>query len=101
MVAGDGKIPPVEFPYNPSDHTNIFRSGNLYYKQNLLRSCCPHYTLRLEASAYRPRRDQRKAINKWNKFILGPEYMRKVARLCPQTREYAILYLSIYYQILC
>ncbi|CAI7595092.1 unnamed protein product [Penicillium palitans] len=63
------------------------RSGNLYYKQNLLQSCCPHYTLRLEASAYRPRRDQRKAINKWNKFILGPEYMRKVARLCPQTRE--------------
>ncbi|KAJ5478768.1 hypothetical protein N7530_004277 [Penicillium desertorum] len=63
------------------------RSGNLYYKQNLLRSCCPHYTLRLEASAYRPRRDQRKAINKWNKFILGPEYMRKAARLCPRTRE--------------
>ncbi|CAG8323597.1 unnamed protein product [Penicillium nalgiovense] len=63
------------------------RSGTLYYKQNLLRSCCPHYTLRLEASAYRPRRDQRKAINKWNKFILGPEYMRKAARLCPLTRE--------------
>ncbi|QQK42687.1 Arginine-tRNA-protein transferase, C-terminal [Penicillium digitatum] len=63
------------------------RSGNLYYKQNLLRSCCPHYTLRLEASAYRPRRDQRKAINKWNKFILGSEYMRKAARLCPRTRE--------------
>ncbi|KAI1833930.1 hypothetical protein DTO006G1_308 [Penicillium roqueforti] len=63
------------------------RSGNLYYKQNLLRSCCPHYTLRLEASAYQPRRDQRKAINKWNKFILGPEYMRKASRLCPQTRE--------------
>ncbi|KAJ5129396.1 uncharacterized protein N7515_005435 [Penicillium bovifimosum] len=63
------------------------RSGSLYYKQNLLRSCCPHYTLRLEASAYRPRRDQRKAINKWNKFILGPEYMRKAARLCPRTRE--------------
>ncbi|KAJ5773007.1 Arginine-tRNA-protein transferase C-terminal [Penicillium paradoxum] len=63
------------------------RSGNLYYKQNLLQSCCPHYTLRLEATAYRPRRDQRKAINKWNKFILGPEYMRKAARLCPRTRE--------------
>ncbi|KXG48020.1 Acyl-CoA N-acyltransferase [Penicillium griseofulvum] len=63
------------------------RSGNLYYKQNLLRSCCPHYTLRLEATAYQPRRDQRKAINKWNKFILGPEYMRKAARLCPRTRE--------------
>ncbi|CAG8202790.1 unnamed protein product [Penicillium olsonii] len=62
------------------------RSGSLYYKQNLLQSCCPHYTLRLEAADYRPRRDQRKAINKWNKFILGPEYMRKAARLCPQTR---------------
>ncbi|KAJ6072734.1 hypothetical protein N7467_010819 [Penicillium canescens] len=63
------------------------RSGSLYYKQNLQRSCCPHYTLRLEASEYRPRRDQRKAINRWNKFILGPEYMRKAARLCPRTRE--------------
>ncbi|KAJ5540971.1 hypothetical protein N7494_006047 [Penicillium frequentans] len=63
------------------------RSGTLYYKQNLQRSCCPHYTLRLEASAYRPRRDQRKAINRWNKFILGPEYMRKIANLCPRSRE--------------
>ncbi|KAJ5594882.1 Arginyl-tRNA--protein transferase 1 [Penicillium hispanicum] len=65
------------------------RSGTLYYKQNLQRSCCPHYTLRLEASAFHPRRDQRKAINRWNKFILGPEYMRKAARLCPKSREEA------------
>jgi hypothetical protein len=63
------------------------RSGNLYYKQNLRRSCCPHYTLRLEASAYQSRRDQRKAINRWNNYILGPEYIRKAARLCPRTRE--------------
>ncbi|KAJ5928420.1 Arginyl-tRNA-protein transferase [Penicillium verhagenii] len=63
------------------------RSGTLYYKQNLQRSCCPHYTLRLEASDFRPRRDQRKAINRWNKFILGPEYMRKIANLCPRSRE--------------
>ncbi|KAJ5688724.1 hypothetical protein N7462_003116 [Penicillium macrosclerotiorum] len=63
------------------------RSGTLYYKQNLERSCCPYYTMRLEASAFTPRRDQRKAINRWNKFILGPEYIRKAARLCPQTRE--------------
>lgn len=63
------------------------RSGTLYYKQNLQRSCCPHYTLRLEASAYQSRRDQRKAINRWNKFVLGPEYIRKAARLCPRSRE--------------
>lgn len=65
----------------------VYRSGTLYYKQNLQRSCCPYYTLRLEAAAYQPRRDQRKAINRWNKFILGPEYMRKAARLCPRSRE--------------
>ncbi|KAJ5220974.1 arginine-tRNA-protein transferase [Penicillium citrinum] len=63
------------------------RSGTLYYKQNLRRSCCPHYTLRLEATAYQSRRDQRKAINRWNKFVLGPEYIRKAARLCPRSRE--------------
>ncbi|KAI9368448.1 arginine-tRNA-protein transferase [Aspergillus egyptiacus] len=63
------------------------RSGTLYYKQNLQRSCCPHYTIRLEASAYKPRRDQRKAINRWNKFVLGPEYIRRAAYLCPKTRE--------------
>ncbi|KAL3474963.1 arginine-tRNA-protein transferase [Aspergillus californicus] len=63
------------------------RSGTLYYKQNLQRSCCPHYTIRLEASAYKPRRDQRKAINRWNKFILGPEYIRRAAYLCPKTKE--------------
>lgn len=69
----------------------LSRSGTLYYKQNLQRSCCPHYTLRLEASAYQSRRDQRKAINRWNKFVLGPEYIRKAARLCPRSREWVSL----------
>ncbi|KAF7128588.1 hypothetical protein CNMCM5793_003376 [Aspergillus hiratsukae] len=63
------------------------RSGTLYYKQNLQRSCCPHYTLRLEASAFKPRKDQRKAVNRWTKFVLGPEYIRRAAYLCPKTRE--------------
>jgi len=43
---------------------------------------------RLEASDFKARRDQRKAINRWNKFVLGPEYIRKAARLCPKTRQY-------------
>ncbi|RJE17590.1 hypothetical protein PHISCL_10073 [Aspergillus sclerotialis] len=63
------------------------RSGKLYYKQNMQRSCCPHYTLRLEALSFKPRKDQRKAINRWNKFILGPEYIRKAAQLCPRSKE--------------
>ncbi|PLB55707.1 Arginyl-tRNA-protein transferase [Aspergillus steynii IBT 23096] len=62
------------------------RSGTLYYKPNLQRSCCPHYTMRMEASAFKPRKDQRKAINRWNKFILGPEYIRRAAYLCPKSR---------------
>ncbi|KAL4920157.1 arginine-tRNA-protein transferase [Aspergillus aurantiobrunneus] len=63
------------------------RSGTIYYMPNLQRSCCPHYTMRLQASAYKPRRDQRKAINRWNKFVLGPEYIRRAAYLCPKTGE--------------
>ncbi|KAL5365906.1 arginine-tRNA-protein transferase [Aspergillus floccosus] len=63
------------------------RSGTLYYKPNPQRQCCPHYTIRLDASAFHPRKDQRKAINRWTKFVLGPEYMRRAAYLCPQTRE--------------
>ncbi|EXJ54158.1 hypothetical protein A1O7_09495 [Cladophialophora yegresii CBS 114405] len=63
------------------------RSGSLYYKPDLLRSCCPHYTIRLKASEFKPKKDQRQAINRWNDFVLGPEYKRKAATLCPQTRE--------------
>ncbi|KAH8699297.1 arginine-tRNA-protein transferase 1 [Talaromyces proteolyticus] len=63
------------------------RSGTLYYKQNLQRSCCPHYTMRLEASEFKARRDQRKAINRWNKYVLGQEYIQKVAMLAPKSRD--------------
>ena len=26
-------------------------------------------------------------MNKWNQFVLGSDYVKKAARLCPQTRE--------------
>ncbi|OCT54209.1 arginine-tRNA-protein transferase [Cladophialophora carrionii] len=42
---------------------------------------------RLKASEFKPKKDQRQAINRWNDFVLGPEYKRKAATLCPQTRE--------------
>ncbi|KIW77372.1 hypothetical protein Z517_09818 [Fonsecaea pedrosoi CBS 271.37] len=63
------------------------RSGSLYYKPDLLRSCCPHYTIRLKASEFRPVKDQRQVMNRWNNYVLGPEYKRKAAMLCPQSRE--------------
>ncbi|WEW57224.1 Arginyl-tRNA--protein transferase 1 [Emydomyces testavorans] len=43
--------------------------------------------MRLDASEYKPRRDQKKAMNRWNKFVLGQEYIRNAAKLCPKTRE--------------
>jgi len=63
------------------------RSGTLYYRQNLQQSCCPHYSLRLEAASFKPSKDQRQAINRWNRYVLGPEYIWNAARLCPKTRE--------------
>lgn len=42
----------------------------------------------LKASEFKPKRGQRQAVNRWNDFLLGPEYKRKAAMLCPQTREY-------------
>lgn len=63
------------------------RSGQIYYKPDLPRSCCPHYTIRLLAEDFKPRRDQKRAVNRWNKYILGSEYIRKAAQLCPRSRE--------------
>ncbi|KAI5299263.1 2-oxoglutarate dehydrogenase complex E2 component, partial [Ascosphaera pollenicola] len=64
------------------------RSGQLFYRQNPKHSCCPYYTLRLDPKEYIPRKDQKKALNKWNNFVLGPEYKRKAARLAPRSKEH-------------
>ncbi|EXJ82632.1 arginine-tRNA-protein transferase [Capronia epimyces CBS 606.96] len=64
------------------------RSGSLYYKPDLLHSCCPQYTIRyLKAADFKPGRESRRAINKWNDFVIGLEYKRKAAMLCPRSRE--------------
>ena len=86
-VGGGRTLPCLFMIYFRFLDWQVKRSGTIYYKPNLPRSCCPHYTIRLEATEFKARRDQRKAINSWNKFVLGPEYIRKAARLCPKTRE--------------
>ena len=80
-------------------------SGTHYYKPDLLRSCCPHYTIRytstadigashayqgarLDGLAFKAKKDKRKALNRWNRYVLGPEYEKKVTQLCPVSREY-------------
>lgn len=65
------------------------RSGTLLYRPNQKDSCCPHYTLRLDAAAFKPSRDQRQAVNRFNKYVIGEEYAKAAARLHPRSREEA------------
>ncbi|OIW27175.1 hypothetical protein CONLIGDRAFT_655242 [Coniochaeta ligniaria NRRL 30616] len=63
------------------------RSGTLLYRPNQRDSCCPHYTLRLDSSQFKATKDQRQAINRFNKFVTGDAYTREAARLYPRSRQ--------------
>ncbi|KAF9055236.1 hypothetical protein BDZ89DRAFT_1055831 [Hymenopellis radicata] len=53
------------------------RSGTWNYKPDMKRSCCPLYTIKLEALAFAPSKSQRKIVNRWNRFVLhgGDDHM--------------------------
>lgn len=59
----------------------------LLYRPNQRRSCCPHYTIRLDSHQYKPRADQRQAVNRFNRFVLGEEYIKEAAKRYPRSRE--------------
>ncbi|EMC96642.1 hypothetical protein BAUCODRAFT_122625 [Baudoinia panamericana UAMH 10762] len=63
------------------------RSGTLLYIPDVARSCCPHYTIRLPASEFKPSRDQRQALNRWNRFVLGERYIGGVNIKYPKSRS--------------
>ena len=65
------------------------RSGNLLYRPNQRTDCCPHYSLRLDSNQFRPTRDQRQAVNRFNKYVIGEDYAKEAARLYPKSREQA------------
>lgn len=65
------------------------RSGTLLYRPNQKSACCPHYTLRLDSHDFRPSRDQRQAVNRFHRFVVGPEYAKEAAKRYPLTREQA------------
>lgn len=65
------------------------RSGTLLYRPNQRDACCPHYTLRVDSGRFRPTKDQRQAINRFNKFVIGDAYTKEAARLHPKSREQA------------
>ncbi|KAF3914280.1 hypothetical protein AA313_de0210378 [Arthrobotrys entomopaga] len=64
------------------------RSGNILYKPDMKNSCCQEYTIRLEASKFKPNKKQRKAANAWTKYMLGTEYKREQAQKYPTPRQY-------------
>lgn len=61
----------------------------MLYRPNQKRACCPHYTLRLDSDEFKPSRDQRHAVNRLNRFVIGEEYVKEAARHYPLTREQA------------
>ncbi|KAK4506957.1 hypothetical protein PRZ48_000690 [Zasmidium cellare] len=63
------------------------RSGTLLYLPDASRSCCPHYTIRLPAADFKPSRDQRQALNRWNRYVLGEKYIKEVEKKFPKTKE--------------
>ena len=80
------------------------RSGTIFYKPDVLRHCCPHYTIRwvcslniyarcspearLPVDSFKPSKDQRKTINHWNDHVLGDAYMKEASRLYPVSKEF-------------
>jgi arginine-tRNA-protein transferase len=59
----------------------------LLYKPNQRVSCCPHYTIRLDALAFRATKEQRQAVNRFNRYVLGEDYIRESARVYPKSKQ--------------
>ncbi|KAK3683784.1 arginine-tRNA-protein transferase [Podospora appendiculata] len=63
------------------------RSGTLLYRPNQKGACCPHYTVRLDSTKFKPNKDQRQAVNRFNRYVLGESYLNEAARLFPLSRD--------------
>ncbi|KXS10717.1 arginine-tRNA--protein transferase 1, partial [Gonapodya prolifera JEL478] len=47
------------------------RSGKYLYKPNLRKSCCPQYTIRLDATLFRPSKSHKKVVRRVARFLGG------------------------------
>ncbi|KAI0335581.1 hypothetical protein GY45DRAFT_1350777 [Cubamyces sp. BRFM 1775] len=50
------------------------RSGTYCYKPDLKRSCCPQYTIKLDALRFKPSKSQRKLLNRFNRFVIEGDH---------------------------
>ncbi|KAI7159601.1 arginine-tRNA-protein transferase-like protein 1 [Hortaea werneckii] len=62
------------------------RSGTILYLPDAARSCCPHYTIRLPAADFKPGKDQRQSLNRWNRYVLGEKYMKEASIKYPKSK---------------
>ncbi|KIJ37414.1 hypothetical protein M422DRAFT_33749 [Sphaerobolus stellatus SS14] len=46
------------------------RSGTYMYKPDMRQTCCPQYTIKLDAIQFAPTRSQRQIANRWNRYIV-------------------------------
>jgi len=45
------------------------RSGTFCYRPDMKRTCCPQYTIKLDAFEFRTSASQRKLLSRWNRFV--------------------------------
>lgn len=38
--------------------------------------------------SFTPARDHRQAVNRWNRFVLGDEFIKETAKLHPKSKEF-------------
>lgn len=63
------------------------RAGTFCYKPDLKNTCCPEYTIRLDALEFKASRSQRQLVNRWNRFVLeGKEHERMDTQLDSKKR---------------
>lgn len=63
---------PVE-TYGKLMEIGFRRSGKFMYKPDIRNSCCPQYTIRLDANKVEVSKEQRKILRKFNRFACGGE----------------------------
>lgn len=61
---------PVE-AYSRLLNMGFRRSGKMFYKVDQRNSCCPQYTMRLDVNKYKPSKDHRKALSRFNRWVRG------------------------------
>lgn len=47
------------------------RSGTYNYQPRMIETCCPQYPIRLDAHKFEPTRNQRKALYRFNRFVVS------------------------------